>query len=387
MNNSEHDKDKQVQYYAGGRFSDSAEEAASATQERAAGYGSASYSAAGYGSAGYGAAGYAPRRRRLPGWAKALIIIALVLLCIILLTVGCNRLIGNVIGSDSSSEVVTDFGHDYIGTIFVQGTIDESSSGTYNHAYLLNAIDAMIDDEDNKGLILYVNTPGGTVYASDELYLKIMEYKELTGRPVYSSMQSQATSGGYYISAASDKIIANRNCWTGSIGVTMGTFVDVSELLEKLGIKTQTITAGDNKAMGSTTEEMSDEQSAIYQSLVDEAYEQFVSIVAEGRGMSVNEVKKLADGRIYSAQQALDNGLIDQIGTYEEAIADMVYSYGLTDCYIESFQPDPVNTLSSLLGLLSDELSSSAATDAETIEALIDMNGSFELSYICNVEK
>ena len=78
MNNSEHDKDKQVQYYAGGRFSDSAEEAASATQERAAGYGSASYSAA----------GYAPRRRRLPGWAKALIIIALVLLCIILLTVG-----------------------------------------------------------------------------------------------------------------------------------------------------------------------------------------------------------------------------------------------------------------------------------------------------------
>ena len=364
MNNSEHDKDKQVQYYAGGRFSDSAEEAASATQERAAGYGSASYSAAGYGSAGYGAAGYAPRRRRLPGWAKALIIIALVLLCIILLTVGCNRLIDNVIGSGSSSEVVTDFGHDYIGTIFVQGTIDESSSGTYNHAYLLNAIDAMIDDEDNKGLILYVNTPGGTVYASDELYLKIMEYKELTGRPVYSSMQSQATSGG-----------------------TMGTFVDVSELLEKLGIKTQTITAGDNKAMGSTTEEMSDEQSAIYQSLVDEAYEQFVSIVAEGRGMSVNEVKKLADGRIYSAQQALDNGLIDQIGTYEEAIADMVYSYGLTDCYIESFQPDPVNTLSSLLGLLSDELSSSAATDAETIEELIDMNGSFELSYICNVEK
>ena len=169
MNNSEHEKDKQVQYYAGGRFSDSAEEAASVTQERAAGYGSASYSAA----------GYAPRRRRLPGWAKALIIIALVLLCIILLTVGCNRLIGNVIGSGSSSEVVTDFGHDYIGTIFVQGTIDESSSGTYNHAYLLNAIDAMIDDEDNKGLILYVNTPGGTVYASDELYLKIMEYWHL----------------------------------------------------------------------------------------------------------------------------------------------------------------------------------------------------------------
>ena len=92
----------------------------------------------------------------------------------------------------------------------------------------------MAEDDRNKGMILYVNTPGGSVYASDELYLKIKDYQETTGRPVYSSMQSQATSGGYYISAPCDKIIANRNCWTGSIGVTMGTFIDISGLLSDL---------------------------------------------------------------------------------------------------------------------------------------------------------
>ncbi|MFR0902395.1 MAG: signal peptide peptidase SppA [Anaerovoracaceae bacterium] len=174
--------------------------------------------------------------------------------------------------------------------------MDEYGTGTYNHQYILNAIDAMIYDDNNKGLILYINTPGGSVYASDEVYLKIREYQEITGRPVYSSMQSQATSGGYYISAPCDKIIANRNCWTGSIGVTMGTFIDLSELLGNLGIKTETITSGDNKSMGSSTEPMTDEQRAIFQALIDEAYEQFVGIVAEGRGMTDAEVKN-SDGR------------------------------------------------------------------------------------------
>lgn len=101
--------------------------------------------------------------------------------------------------------------------------------------------------------------------------------------------------GGYYVSAGCDKIIANRNCWTGSIGVTLGTMYDVSELLDNLGIKTQTITSGANKAMGSSVEPMTKEQKQIYQSMVAEAYEQFTEIVAEGRNMSLSKVKKLAD--------------------------------------------------------------------------------------------
>lgn len=319
------------------------------------------------------------KKKKLPTWLKALIIIFAIILGLGLLTTGCDSIF-----SSKGNQVVTDFGYDYIGTLAITDTIDESSSGYYNHQYVLNAIDTMMADDENKGLILYVNTPGGSVYASDELYLKIKEYKETTGRPVYSSMQSQATSGGYYISAPCDKIIANRNCWTGSLGVTMGTFVDVSELLDNLGVKTTTITAGSNKAMGSNTDPMTAEQKAIFQSLVDEAYEQFVGIVAEGRNMKVEDVKKLADGRIYTAKQALENGLIDQIGTYEEAIADMQKTYELGNIAVEYFQPETTTDLSSLLGILSEE-SSSAVTDATAIESLLELNGTFKLSYLSNV--
>ncbi len=222
---------------------------------------------------------------------------------------------------------------EHITILHVEGTIQPDSYGVtdYSQEWMLEQIEDARLDDNNKGLILFINTPGGTVYETDEVYLELLEYKE-TGKPYYVAMGSQATSGGYYMAAPADKIFANRNCWTGSIGVTMGTFYDISGLLDKYGIETETITSGDNKAMGSSVEPMTKEQKEIFQSLVDEAYEQFVGIVAEGRNMSVKEVKKLADGRIYTAQQALDNGLIDQIGTLEDAISDMMNEYKLHDC-------------------------------------------------------
>ncbi|MCI8610154.1 MAG: signal peptide peptidase SppA [Firmicutes bacterium] len=332
------------------------------------------------------------QKKKMPGWVKGLLIFIGIVVCVIFLTVGCNRTVDRFTDSLSApldDSVVVDFGYDYIGTIYINGEISESGVGTYNHQYLLNAIDAMMDDSNNKGMILHVNTPGGSVYASDELYLKIKEYQENTGRPVYSAMQSQATSGGYYISASCDKIMANRNCWTGSIGVTMGTMMDVSGLLEKLGIKTTTITSGANKAMGSNMEPMTAEQREIFQSLVDDAYDQFVGIVADGRGMKEKEVRRLADGRIYTANQALKNGLIDEIGTYEEAIADMQDTYDLGDCSVEEFIPVVSRDLSSLFGLLAPEntLSGAAKSDARLIEELAALNGTFRLCYMADVRK
>ncbi len=353
---------KKVRYYSNGRFYEAARESFDDMEN-----------------------GY--HRRPMPAWVKALIIIALIILFSVILMAGCSRMIGGLFSGSEPSQVTTGFGHDYIGVLYVTDTIDEYGTGSYNHQYILNAIDAMADDSENRGMILYVDTPGGSVYASDELYLKIEEYKSVTGRPVYSSMQSQATSGGYYISAACDKILANRNCWTGSIGVTMGTFVDISKLLSDLGIKTETITSGANKAMGSTTEPMTDEQRAIFQSLIDESYEQFVGIVAEGRDMSVADVKKLADGRIYSAQQAVDNGLVDGIATFEEAVDDMIYTYDFDDIYVESFQPDTSLDLSSLLNIVAKQKGSDSLTDAQAIEELIELNGTFRLSYISSVVK
>ena len=216
---------------------------------------------------------------------------------------------------------------------------------------------------------------------------KIKEYQEKTERPVYASMQSMAASGGYYISAPCDKIIANRNCWTGSIGVTLGTMYDISELLDNLGIKTNTITSGANKAMGSNVEPMTSEQRAIFQSMVDEAYEQFVGIVAEGRDMKISKVKKLADGRIYTAKQALDNGLIDQIGTFEEAAADMKKTYALGDCAVESFTAPVTSDWTSLLGQAAGAASGKNGLSAEAIEQLLDLNGKFAFSYLCPIEK
>ena len=221
----------------------------------------------------------------------------------------------------------------HITILHVEGTIQPDSYGVsdYSQEWILEKIEKARLDDNNKGLILFINTPGGTVYETDEVYLELLEYQE-TGKPYYVAMGSQATSGGYYMAAPADKIYANRNCWTGSIGVTMGTFYDISGLLDKYGIKTETITSGDNKAMGSSVEPMTKEQKEIFQSLIDEAYEQFVGIVADGRDMPVKEVKKLADGRIYTAQQALNNGLIDEIGTLEDTVSAMMADYDLHDC-------------------------------------------------------
>lgn len=236
-------------------------------------------------------------------------------------------------------------GDDYIAVLYVEGTIQSANTDYfgnptgYQHKWTLDAIDALIDDGNNRGIIIFVNSPGGGVYESDELYLKLEEYKERTGCPVYAYMGSMAASGGYYISAAADTIIANRNCWTGSIGVTVGSFLDFSGLLERYGVTVTTIDTGEFKSMGSNLREMSGDERAIWQSLVDEAYMQFVQIVADGRGMQIDEVKNLADGRIYSAQQALEVGLIDGIGSFDDAVRVMVNIYDLWDCEVVDLKP------------------------------------------------
>ena len=238
-------------------------------------------------------------------------------------------------------------GYAYIAKIKVVGSIGAyasqyySSDEAYHHAWTLDTIDTLIGDDNNKAIYLWLDTPGGTVYESDELYLKLMEYKEKTSRPIYTYMGSMAASGGYYIASASDEIYANRNTWTGSIGVTLGTLFDVSGFLDEHGIRTETITSGRNKSMGSYYEPLTDEQRKIYQSLVDEAYDQFVAIVAEGRGMADKDVRTLADGRLYTAAQALDAGLIDAIYGEKEAEAAIKAKFedgaNIVSCY---YNPD-----------------------------------------------
>ena len=227
---------------------------------------------------------------------------------------------------------------DYIGQLDIVGTIQDSDSlsgyslteSQYNHSLYMKFVNQMMDDPNNKGIFLYVDSPGGTVYHSDELYLKLMEYKEKTGRPIYAYFSNQACSGAYYISMAADKIYCNRNCWTGSIGVIIS-LLNYEKMLEKVGVSEIDITSGKNKTIGSAAHPMTKEQEAILQSLVDEAYDQFTGIVADGRKLDIKKVKELADGRIYSALQAKDLNLVDEIMGLEETKDAIISSFGDTE--------------------------------------------------------
>ncbi|WP_227016919.1 signal peptide peptidase SppA [Sinanaerobacter chloroacetimidivorans] len=279
----------------------------------------------------------------------------------------------------------------YLAALYVEGTILAGQVDTfgiatgYQHQWTLDKIDELMNDPENKGILLFIDSPGGGVYESDELYLKLNEYKETTERPVYAVMGSMAASGGYYIAAAADEIFANRNTWTGSIGVTIGTLYDISELLEKYGVKTVTITAGRNKAMGSSVEPLTQEQQAIFQSLVDEAYEQFVGIVAEERNLDLDAVKNLADGRVYTAKQAMELGLVDSIGTMEDAVYAMSEKYDLWDCDVIDIVYQDHSLWGNLFG--SVKIPDLKSGDVSALLEVVEGGNRFPISYECELLK
>ncbi|MDO4485163.1 MAG: signal peptide peptidase SppA [Bacillota bacterium] len=320
---------------------------------------------------------------------KPLLIFVAILVAFIIMGIIIKGTSAFVSDDDKNASGASDIREDYVGVLYIEGTIGEDDEA-YSQEYVVDAIDGMTESRHNKGMLLYVNTPGGGVYESDEVYLRIRSYQEKTGRPVYVYMASQATSGGYYISASADKIIANRNCWTGSIGVTMGTLVDISGLLDKYGIKTETITSGRNKAMGSMTEKLTAEQKKIMQSLIDEAYDQFVDIVASGRNMKPEEVRKIADGRIYTAKQAEKLGLIDEVtDSYESAESDMLSECGLEDCEVYDFRYVAEESLLESFVRTIDKASAAVSSDGDVaaLTELMEKTGEVSLQYLCEVKK
>lgn len=204
----------------------------------------------------------------------------------------------------------------YVAVLSVDGVISPEDTGSYNHQWLLETIEELKSDKSNKGIILKINSPGGSVYESDELYLALKSYGE--NKILVAYMENMAASGGYYISCAAERIYANRNTLTGSIGVISGQSIDLTGLFSNLGIKYTTITSGKNKNMGNVNEPLTKEQQDILQGISDEVYQQFTGIVSDERGLPLEDVIKIADGRIYTANQAQKLGLIDQIGTLED---------------------------------------------------------------------
>jgi protease-4 len=170
-------------------------------------------------------------------------------------------------------------------------------------------------DPNVKAVVLHVNSPGGSVVGSDEIHQQVLAMS----KPVIVSMGELAASGGYYVSAPADEIFANSGTLTGSIGV-ISQFINIGGLLEEYGVEVTTIKSGEFKDIGSLFRSMSDEEQATWQTIIDETYAEFVKIVADGRGLPVEAVKEIADGSIYSGRQAMELGLVDELGNQAAAI-------------------------------------------------------------------
>lgn len=213
-----------------------------------------------------------------------------------------------------------------IAVIFVDGVI----IGGRGQATLLSeggGTDALIkqihearDDGSVKAVVLRINSPGGSVPATQEVGEELIKLKN-TGKPLVASMGDIAASGGYWLAAVCDKIYANPGTLTGSIGVYMP-YANWEELFKKLGVRQEKIKSGEHKDILSPDRPMTGEERAIIQAMVDEMYGQFVQVVAEGRKMDPAKVRLLADGRIYTGNQAKEAGLVDNMGNLYDALEE-----------------------------------------------------------------
>lgn len=170
-----------------------------------------------------------------------------------------------------------------------------------------------------KAVVIRINSPGGSVAPSQEIYQELLKVRR-NGKKVVASMGSVAASGGYYVAVAADKIYANPGTITGSIGV-LAELANAEELLKKIGIKAIAIKSGKHKDMGSFTRELDEEEKKLLQNVLDDIHGQFVNAVAAGRKLNREKVKALADGRIFSGNQAKDLALVDDLGNFQDAIA------------------------------------------------------------------
>lgn len=261
---------------------------------------------------------------------------------------------------------------DIEGTIVSEGSPAGMMAGSgFDLEYILDYIDRLMECDTNQGILLYVNSGGGEMGASDEVYLKLMDYKAATGRPIYAYFDGTACSGAYYIAMAADEIWANRNCICVNIGVYISTY-NLKGLFDKYGVEEIMIRSSENKGIGSMGQEWTEEQLAIYQSIVDLYYDQFLEVVSAGRGMPKDTVKALDDGREMLAIQALEKGFVDGIGRWEE-YRDQVLGYFGEDVPLYSEEPSEMDMFTQLLQNIYGRLEAlTPRSEAEILKSLMD---------------
>lgn len=225
-----------------------------------------------------------------------------------------------------------------IAVLYAVGEINDVSQDGINYHNLVPVITELADDDNVKGMVLRVNSPGGSAFGSDQIG-EALDYFQSKGKPLAVSMGAYAASGGYWISACADKIFANPLTITGSIGI-FGLIPNVKGLADKLGVNPQTVSTNPNAQFPSLTESMTDEMKGVMQQYVNRGYEDFVGRVAKGRKMSVPAVKRIAEGRVWDAVSAKRIGLVDSIGSLNDAIEWVASKAKILDKYNVAAYPE-----------------------------------------------
>ena len=239
--------------------------------------------------------------------AKRLLFVALILLAL----VGISSI---------TSEWVQQGTKNRIGIVDITGLISDSQ-------YIVNQVKKFRQDKRIRGIILRIDSPGGAVGPSQEIYNEVLKTRE-SGKTIYASMGALAASGGYYIASAAEKIFANPGTLTGSIGVIM-VFSNAKGLMEKIGLQPEIVKAGEYKDIGSPARAMTQKERNLLQSVVTDVHQQFIEAVASGRDISVAEVTKIADGRILTGRQAYSLNLVDQMGGLQVSIDQLAHKVGI----------------------------------------------------------
>ncbi|MEW5735058.1 MAG: signal peptide peptidase SppA [Thermodesulfobacteriota bacterium] len=235
-----------------------------------------------------------------------------------------------------AEQILSGKGPEKIAVITVSGMISDEAA-----EHLLKSRPSMVQevvaqlalaekDPDVKAVVIKVNSPGGTVTASDILYHEITRFKEKTKKPVYAAMMDVAASGGYYISLAADRIYAHPTTVTGSVGVLLMR-PQVSGLMDKLGLSVVATTSGKNKDMGSPFRPATEEEKAIFQNTADTLADRFLGLTKENRKLSEQSLENVATARIYTADQAKELGLIDGVAYLDGILADLRKEAGLSE--------------------------------------------------------
>ena len=240
---------------------------------------------------------------------------------------------------------------DAVAVIPIYGVITQGASsrswdrGSQQTAKRIRAAAAR---KEVKAIVLDINSPGGSVGAVQEIYSAVLKAKAETKKPFIARFGEVSASGGYYVGAACDQIVSHPGTITGSIGVIFSVS-NIEGLMKKVGLRSEAIKSGKFKDIGSMTREMSPEERRLLQAMIDDSYEQFVAAVAQGRKMTVEQVKPLADGRIYTGRQAKEAGLVDKFGDLQDAVDAAGEAGGLGKNPRVLSDGDPFENLMSLL--------------------------------------